>query len=88
MKADATAEKRPACLVYQRNPHMLAGATHKYQGGIEIIVVFYVKVLVVFVRLFSELFVEARLRVWPLLRESRFDRGSQVIAQSMHNMRP
>ena len=34
-----------------------------------------VKVLVVIVRLFSELFVEARLRFWLLFRESYLDCG-------------
>ena len=42
---------------------MLVGAAHEYQGGIEVIVVFLVNILVVFVRLFPELFVEARSRV-------------------------
>ena len=40
--------------------------------------ILFMKVLVVFVRLFPELFVEACPRVWLLLRKSRFDGGGQV----------
>ena len=83
MKADTTAEKRPAYLFISGIRSMLAGGTYKYHGGIEIITVFLVKVPVVFVRHFLELFMEARLRVQLLLCESRFDLGSQVIAQSI-----
>jgi len=50
--------------------------------------VFFVKVPVVFVRLFSELFVEACSRFWLRFCESRFYRGGQVIARSIHNVRP
>ena len=85
MKAVATAEKRPAySLISKILLSKLAGRTHKYQDGIEVIVVLSVKVPVVIVRLFSELFVEARLRLWFLFRESRLDRGGQVIAKSTH----
>jgi len=62
-KAAATAEKRPAYLFISGILNMLVGAAHEYQGGIEVIVVFLVNILVVFVRLFPELFVEARSRV-------------------------
>ena len=40
--------------------------------------VFFLKILVVFVRLFLELFVEAGAGVWLLFLESRFDHGGQV----------
>lgn len=50
--------------------------------------IFLVKVPVVLVRLFSELFVEACSRFWLRFCESRFYRGGQVIARSIHNVRP
>ena len=84
MKAVATAEKRPAYSLISGIRGGPAGRTHKYQDGIEVIMVLSVKVLVIFVRLFSELFVETRLRFWLLFRQGRFDRGSQVIAKSTH----
>ena len=84
MKAVATAEKRPAYSFISGIRHKLAGRTHKYQDGIKVIVVLSVKVLVVIVRLFPELFVEARLRFWFLFRECRLDRCGQVTAQSKH----
>lgn len=87
MKAVATAEKRPACLFISEARNKLAGATHEYQDGIEVVMVFFVKVLVIFVRLFSELFVEAGFGIWLLRRESRFYRGGHVIAPSIHSAR-
>ena len=83
MKADATAEKRPAYPIVSRTRDILAATTHGYQGGVEVIVVSFAKALVVFVRLSPELFVEARSRVWLLLREGRFDGGGQVITKTM-----
>jgi len=50
-------------------------------------VVFLLKILVVFVRLFSELFVETCARLWLLFCESRFDRGGQLSEPPMHNMK-
>jgi len=88
MKAVATAEKRPAYLFISGTRNKLAVATHEYQDGIEVVMVFFVKVLVVFVRLFSELFVEAGLGIWLLWRESRFYRVGHVIAPSIHSVRP
>lgn len=46
-----------------------------------------VKVLVVLVRFFPELFVKARSRIWLLLGESRFDSGGQVIAKPIYNVK-
>ena len=85
MKADATAEKRPACSFVSEMHGVLTAATHEYEGGVEVIVILLVKVLVVFVRLLPELFVETRSRVWVLFRESSFDGGSQVIAKPVYN---
>ena len=84
MKAVATAEKRPACSFISGVSSKLAGRTHKYQDGIEVIVILSVKVLVVIVRLSPKLFVEARSRFWFLFGESRLNRGGQVITQSTH----
>jgi len=53
MKAFATAEQRPAYLSISGIHNKLVGATHEYQGGIEFIVAFFVKVPVVFVHLLS-----------------------------------
>ena len=90
MKAVATVEKRPACLLIRQIRNLVV-ATYKYQDGIEIIVVFFMEVPVIFVRLFSELFVEVCPGIqWFrtfMFRESCFDRGGQVIAESMHNVR-
>ena len=87
MKAVVTTEKRPAYQFISGIWNELVGTTHKYQNGIEVIVVFSVKVPVVFVRLFSELFVEACSRIWLRFCESRFDRGGQVIARSVYSVR-
>jgi len=78
IKADATAEKRPAWLFISRSFNVPAGATYEYQGGIEVIVIFLLEIPVVFIRLFSELFVEACARLWLLLCKSRFDCGGQL----------
>ena len=86
MKADATAEKRPAYPFISGTRDVLTVTTHEYQGGVEVIVVLFVKVLVVLVRLLPELFVEARSRVWLLLLESHIDRGGQVIAKPVENV--
>jgi len=66
---------------------MLVGGTYKYQGGIEVIMIFLLEILVVFVRLFSELFVEACARIWLLLCESRFDCGGQLFEPPICNVR-
>ena len=87
MKADATAEKRPAYPFLSEIRGVSVEATYKYQGGVEVIVVLLAKVPVVFVGLFFELFVKARSRVWFLLLESRLDRSGQVIAQPTLNVR-
>ena len=80
MKADDTAEKRLACPIVSVARDMLAVITRiYYQGGVEVTMVPFAKALVVFDRLFSELFVEARSRVRLLLREGRFDGGGQVV---------
>ena len=86
MKADVTAEKRPAYPFISGIRDTLPVTTHEYQGGVEVFVVLFVKVLVVFVRLFPELFVEACSRVWLLLRKSGFDGGGQVITKPADNM--
>jgi len=86
MKAVATAEKRPAYLFISGTRNKLAVATHEYQDGVEVVMVFSVKVLVVFVRLFSELFVEAGFRIWLLRCESRFYRGGYVIPMSSRHL--
>jgi len=65
--------------------NMPVGATYKYQGGIEVIVIFLLEIPVVFVRLFSELFVEACARLWLLLCVTRFDRGGQLFEPPMHD---
>ena len=83
MKVNTTAEKGPAYLFISGIRSMLAGGTYKYHDCIEVVAVFLVKFPVVLVCHFPELFVEARLRVQPLLYESRFDWGGQVIAQSI-----
>ena len=64
---------------------MMAVMAHKYEGGVEVIMVLFVKVLVVFVRLLPELFVETRSRVWLLFCESSFDGGGQVIAEPVYD---
>ena len=87
MKAVATAEKRPAYQFISGIRNELVGKTYKYQDGIEVIVVFSVKIPVVIVRLFSELFVETCSSIWLRFCENRFDRGGQVIARSMYNVR-
>jgi hypothetical protein len=63
MKADATAEKRPVYQSVSRVCDILGKATDKYQGGVQVIVVLFAKVLVVFVRFFLESFVETRSSV-------------------------
>jgi hypothetical protein len=85
MKADATAEKRPAYPIISGIQDTLTVTTNKYQGGVEVIVVLFVKVLVVFIRLFPESFVEARSRVWLFFREGGLDGGGQVIAKPVYN---
>ena len=87
MKADATAEKRPAYPFLSEIRDISVETTYKYQGGVEVIVVLLAKVPVVFVSLFFELFVKARSRVWFLLLESRLDRSGQVIAQPTHDVK-
>ena len=81
MKADATAEKRPAYPFVSGTRDMLTVTTHKYQGGVEVIVVPFAKALVVFVCFFPKLFMKARSGVRLLLLESRFGGCSQVLAK-------
>jgi hypothetical protein len=71
MKADATAENKPAYFAISGGSRRLAEQTHEYQGSVEVVVVFLVKVAVVFVRLFSKVLVEACARVRFLFREGR-----------------
>ena len=87
MKADATAEKRPAYFIISGSNGIPARGTHKYQGSIEVIVVLFLKISIVVVRLLSEPLVEACARVWLLLRESRFDHGDQIIVPPMTNVK-
>lgn len=75
MKTDATAEKRPAYPIISGICDTPTAITHKYQGGVKVIVVLFVKVFGVIVRLFPELFVEVGSRVWLLLFESRSNSG-------------
>lgn len=81
MKADATAEKRPAYPFVSEICVVLAVKTHKYQGGVEVIAVLFLKSLVIFVGFLPELFVETGSSIWLLLRESHFHCGSQVITK-------
>ena len=57
--------------------------THKYQGGVEVILVLLVEVSIIFVRLFAELLMETCTRIWLrfLLRESGFEGGSKGAVQ-------
>jgi len=88
MKAVATPENRPAYpFISGTHNSMVVEATHKYQCCIEVVVVFLVKVPVVFVCLLSKFFMETRSSVWLLLRKSGFDCSGQVIAQPGHNVR-
>jgi hypothetical protein len=69
MKADATAENKPACFAISGSCIRLVGYTHKYQGGVEVVVIFLVKVAVIFVCLLSKMLVEARARIRFLFRK-------------------
>jgi len=69
MKAEATAENRPAYLVISGGQDSLLGPTHKYQGRVEVVVVFLVKITIIFVDLFPELLMESCAWVWLLLGE-------------------
>lgn len=75
IKADATAEKRPAWF-------FISGVTHKYQDGVEVITIFPLEILVTPVRLLLELFVEADAGTWLLFLECRFDRSGQVVTRA------
>jgi len=88
MEAVATVEQRPAYLSISGMHNELVGATHKYQGGIEFIAAFFVKVPVIFVHLFSGFFIGARSEFLVRLCESCFHRGRQAIARSIYNVRP
>ena len=72
MKADATAENRPAYLVIGGDQDALFGPTHEYQARIEVIVVFLMEIAIVLVRLFSELFMKPCAWILFLLDEIQF----------------
>ena len=69
MKAEATAENRPAYLVISGNQDGLLKSTHEYQGCVEVVVVFLVKITIIFVHLFPELVMEPRAWIWFLFGE-------------------
>lgn len=81
IKADTTAENRPAYLIISRNQDIVFRATYEYQSCVEVVVVLLVKITIVFVRLFSKLLMESRAWILFLLRGGRFQSGCHGLAQ-------
>ena len=72
MNAEVTAENRPACGSSQHVFTLTSFTTHKYQGRVQIFVIFFHEFLVVIVGFPPVMFVELRAKVVLIWRQVRF----------------
>ena len=66
MKAEATAENRPACDTNQHTCAVMMCATYEYQGHIQIVLIFLPKFLIAVLRLLVVVFVEFFAKIFML----------------------